>query len=388
MTAVRSRRVSGICERRAQWQGAEAHNLRRGVQQNDAPNRTSPVGHVLGVDLAPGLVDTRHRTIAPHIPARFRSTDRERIAMKRESDSTSDHPYAKLWRAHGSGAAGSWTPQRVSHLNRMELYYELSELGIAGQLLDPLPASDPRRSAWQFAQEEWIPFTQSTDPGDLDFVRLAACVLWSVIYPFEPSQEMLHDHYAAAEVAYGHSLYDEVFVHGSILWRLARRRLVPEMRTTAEAGVLLLPGDDFEEFTHMFAAATVEVKNSGCWNEAIPLAEMLLQFSGETPKWRASIMSELALTLVDSDLEASDRVLAAALEQYPDSGHPYLALMSVPRLRKRPSPQHLREVIAIVERGLLTLPAKEAAEYDLAEFLQEVRRDCLEAMGGLRVVDG
>lgn len=296
-----------------------------------------------------------------------------------------EHRYAELWRAHLHGPpADVWTPQRVALLDSWTLMSQLMGLGITPDSFLSETGVQHRRSAWQFAEEKWVPWVRSREPRDLDFVRLGACRMWKTSFPDHPSQEMLHDHLAAGSLALHLNDHDEAFVHYWGLWRLAKRGLRSNMRQTADANELMLPGDDFTTFTLDFAATAVEATQSGGTREAEPIEELLTQFSGEAPAWRATMMSELARIHVNCGRpEEGERVLSNALAQFPDRGAPYLAVIDIMKFGKHEVPEKLRATLQLLDRALDTLPTEEVRLYDLRDFTAELRRECR-----LKVVKG
>ena len=128
-----------------------------------------------------------------------------------------------------------WTFAKLAARTTEEIEEQLGAYGVAYARADFLALAEARTTAWSIS-DVWRARDPITCRGkELDFLGMAACVLWERLLPERPSAEMLDDLMQEGYLHIEDNRVSEGCDRWWRVWNLLRGRLPPSVRTVAEA---------------------------------------------------------------------------------------------------------------------------------------------------------
>ncbi len=284
-------------------------------------------------------------------------------------------------RAHGVLRTDQWTPSKLEAMSTEEIENRLRDVGV-----DPAPErfielAEGHTSAWELSRV-WLrdmAVDELTGEAD-DFLGLAACEIWTRLCPHRPSIEMLDDwmqegyHFAQEEME---TTACDKWLE---LWRILRKRLTPQMRTTEDAeglvsGTQCLYGwiQDFGDALRMAALDDPQFAELGIET----LSEILDRFPDEEPEDRVHLRTEVAQLhyLLGRD-EEGERLFVELIQDEPDEPEGWASFADELAFTPTGSnePRDFDRAIRVLEQATNTLGLN-AQSWDIDFRLAELREE-------------
>lgn len=280
----------------------------------------------------------------------------------------------------------NWTPKKVAKLSNVEIGKRLTKLGVDPSPEKFLPLTRGRTSAWGISDLWLRQLGHEVNRDDDDFLGLAACELWKRYCPERPSVEMLDDW---MQDGYQLDMKGRAVEACDIwlrVWNTLLLRFTPQMRTLDDAtpvfqGTQCLSNwvQDFSTALHNASLRDPRFAEAGIGF----MREVLDQFPDENDSLRMNFSSDIAtLHFRSGHEEEGERLFREIIRDRPHDAQGYVKLadeLGAFRAAVDNRPVDYDRAIALLEEALAR-PVTDADDWDLADRLEDLRREKGEAV--------
>jgi hypothetical protein len=286
--------------------------------------------------------------------------------------------FAQMKRLEPEKARLFWTPQKVAALDTEAILAKLRALDVDASREAYLAVAEHRTSAWTISDRWRKDITKPLSRYDDDFLGLAACELWKRYCPERPSIEMLDDQMQEGYRLEGDGQRARACETWWEVWQTIRSRLRPEMATTKLAAPVFTGGQFLFNWVQDFA---LELSNAALKERryaaiGIQLCkEILAQFPGEDDLFQTNFRSDLGeFHFLAGENAEGERVFLELIRDHPDRAAGYVRLADLFAYGPTPDsePVDRQRAVELLEQALAR-PVSDAADYDLAKRLAELR---------------